>query len=310
MLYAEVAIKPELLEPTIERLADLDGKFGFEKGALISRLPFYLWGQFKNDVTEKLIDGTSKESVYAEEILKRLQSAFIRFGRTDPKPESWLDDILRLHDIKPFSAIVSDCGREPAIPYYRLNQELGVFGEDKKTPKIASDFIDVISPLLHASKRIELIDPYFALDEKGIEGSQNKAFFDALFTELQARGQSKVVTFHIEADPSSRTALRVEEQKAKYEEYMSASAPDKVEVHCYWWDDNSTSAFHARYLLTEKGAVKFDSGFRQPVDHDQRRQPIDMSVVKSEDTLMRIRSQFDEFETEMTLVDRLIVNEQ
>lgn len=310
MLYAEVAIKPELLEPTIERLADLDGKFGFAKGALISRLPKYLWGQFKTDVTDKLIDGTSRESVYAEEVLRRLQSAFIRFGRTDPKPESWFDDILRLHDIKPFSAIVSDCGREPTIPYYYLNHELSVFGEDRTTPKIASEFIDVISPILHASKRLEFIDPYFALDNKGIEGSQHKAFFDALFIEIEARGQSKVIVIHIEADPSSRTALKVHEQKAKYEDYLTHSAPENVEVHCCWWDDNRTSAFHARYLLTDKGAIKFDSGFRQPADLDQRKQPVDMSVVKSEKTIQLIRSQFDEFESDMTLVDQLIINEQ
>lgn len=310
MLYAEIAIKPELLEPTIERLADLDGKFGFAKGALISKLPMFLWGTYKQEVSDTLIDGTSKDSAYAEECLRRLENAFIRFGRQDPKPESWLDDILRLHGEKPFSAIVSNCGQEPTIPYHRLNTELGYFGEDRETPKVAARFLEAISPLIHASKRIEFIDPYLSLKIHGIAKSQYRLFFEELFRLLGNRGQSKVIVFHMEWDPSSNELLDIEEQKEQYTEYFEGLVPDNIEVQCHWWNDDKTSAFHGRYVLSDKGAVRFDAGFRQPADLDQRRQPADISVVSSEQTFASIRGQFDEFESEMELVDTLVINQK
>jgi hypothetical protein len=313
MLYGEIALHPECLVPDLERLSDLDSKFGFHNGALISKLPRYVWGEFKAKVNEKYIDGCGIESAHTEELLNRLEKAFVRFGRKDPKPQNWHNDIVQLHQEKPFYAIVSANGEHDSVYYWQLSNVLRQLGEDKETSKKAEEFIGAIMPLINVSNRLSFIDPFFNIKEndRGQLKSEYLPFFEKILSYLGQTDRKIIVEFHKEDTTKDRNGERatVAEQKALFKRYFDEVCPANVEVHVCWWNDNGTRAMHARHVLSEHGAIKFDAGFGQPADLDQQRQPIDMSLVKTSDALEKLSAQFDDFESEMEFIDRLVCNE-
>jgi hypothetical protein len=311
MLFGEIAIHPDCLEPTIDRLVDLDSKFGFNRGALISNLPRRMWAEFKQKVVTELIEAGGLESKVAEDILERLEHAFVKFGRTDLNSQNWLVDINNLHAQVSFHTIVSKCGGENTCHYIQLNEKLQNLGDDKITPKEAAKFIGEAFPLIKVSKTISFIDPYISIvKENDIWKSTYIHFFRCLFAKLAENGARKVVEIHKEDRTKQKNGelTSVEQQKMLFTEFLTEICPENVEVKVFWWDDKGTSAFHARHIISEIGAIKFDSGFPQPHDLDKRRQPVDMSVVQAPDSIKALLAQFDPFDSEMHLVANITIN--
>ena len=50
-------------------------------------------------------------------------------------------------------------------------------------------------------------------------------------------------------------------------------------VDFFWWNDPDTREIHPRYLLTDLGGIRFDRGFEQPSDHDQRAGMTDVCMM-------------------------------
>jgi hypothetical protein len=298
MIYGEIAIHPQVLVENLEleRLSLLYARFGFNKGALISKIPKDIYAKYRDAMKEKYIDGTSVDSVEVEEMLKELENAFISFGRETPKPpKEWIERILEQHKTDAFKAIVLTNEQMKASKYpdevvemWNLTKQLVDLGEDSEIARIPSQWIKAIEPLLKDSPFIKFIDPYI-----GMSDSKNK--YHEFFREVikfYSQPNSGQVT--IQFYPVFQERNDIDKEKDEFEVFFTSLPwPPNVELEIFWWDPVGE---HERAIVSEKGGVILDYGFQQPHDWFKKEKPVLLTVVKTDKKLNYLLNKYDQWE--------------
>lgn len=248
-LFYEYALEPAVLSSWDRTRFFLDA-FGPWKGRFLAEYP----KRWKKMVYDGLSCGDVEKKRIVERLSiidKRVFSS--RSGAAYDPGRSWIDNAEVEHQRLQFRAIIAAevTGRPHVLDgadvddrHDRWRAEPGCLIA-KDSPDI---LVKALRLLLHASKRVVVIDPYFEA-EKDEKRRPLVALWGALLrtTRIEVHLSDKKRTFEY-------ALQRAEEALPKF-------LPDGMEVElCCWRERDNGPRLHNRYLLTDVGGVKFGDG--------------------------------------------------
>lgn len=256
-MFKEYAVDPETIASSWETCRLLIDLFGFHQGRVISRFP-KRWKRLAIEAADKLEHGRKQEQVV--EMIHQIGREFkilIRTGRDYTNPElTWLDNAILAHKKVPFSGIISSTHRSDCEVVLHdedcfAEHPLLTVERECLVPRIAEQMADAASFLLKTSKQIKLIDAHFDPSLKKWR-SPLKAFLNNLT-------DSEHVTFEIHYLETYNSPDPIVRYNGLSK--LSSSIPQGMNLKIFRWrQKEGGEKFHARYLLTENGGLRYDVG--------------------------------------------------
>ncbi|MFY0700381.1 MAG: hypothetical protein JXR04_06135 [Bermanella sp.] len=269
-MYSVFGIEPESVNNWHD-LRHITEKFGFSKGLLI--------GQYPKKWMKMVIDSSKENGVGDIElakIIEKLQQIkddrFYKTGLPFSPDKEWIDNIEGDGVIDNFNSVITKDRNFPPKFYQSDNIEENVFEDHRETQveRKASCLAGLSSKLLLMSKTLILIDPYF----------QPKRKCTSVIDEfLKIKHESGIDFEKIEVFTSYSNYAVSDEQYI--EDYIKETKLDfdfLVEI-IRLDNDLLDFDFHARYLLTDVGGIRYDRGFVEPLDHAKRDTKTDVACL-------------------------------
>jgi len=145
-----------------------------------------------------------------------------------------------------------------------------------------------------------IIDPYFQPEKKCIK------VLDELLLVSES-GKNKLKKIYI-FTAFSKDLRSKNEAQTSYQELLKQWAEKGVEFEVTRLRDDALDFdFHARYLLADKGGLKYDRGFVEPNDYAKREQKTDVACLESE-TNKSLKTQYVDNLDPKYFVDKLIID--
>lgn len=261
MILHEYAVEPECLVGW-DRFNHIINYFGYKHGRLISRFPKH-WSRAVKDACKNL------EVMEKHKIIERLNADGFKAKKTIPAnreyrdSETWIINAVRQHGIRNFHAIIakqdiSDLNFVAGVEEITEGHPLIDVPREEKIKRSPNLLAQCIMPLLENSSEILFIDAHFK--------SSRAKWPNALkeFLNVACRGKRiNRCEFHIREDPSGEEPID--------EEILKNKIPDGIKVRFLLWNYDGAPGedFHARYILTELGGVRFDYGLDAPATDDR-----------------------------------------
>jgi hypothetical protein len=153
--------------------------------------------------------------------------------------------------------------------------------------------------VLFNTAQIIIIDPYFTSDKKCIKVLNELL----LVAEIGKNNLKKVSIFMaFSKDPRSHN-----ESKSSYQDLLKQWTDKGIVFEITRLrDDALQDDFHARYLLTDNGGLRYDRGFVEPNDHAKREQWTDVVCLESE-TNKDLKAQYIDNLEPQYIVDKLMI---
>lgn len=254
----EFAIEPTVFRSQRDVQYVLE-KFGFHHGRFICSLP-NAWVKRVYEQIEKLPDGPKK--IRTKRIVeKAMQRGALVNSRFDYKPDQpWLTNVITSG--KEFKGILVSEETNSAVKInIRTTDQKNVcildeidddsfFGNsrEEKIFYTIEEFSRVADKLLSISHEVCLIDPHFNF--------YSKSYINVLdeFISIGLAGKCKLFKIYTSAHGSKFDGI----QKILDKNFKGSGA--FIEVNHV--EKTDTEDFHARYLFSKSGGIRFDYGFR------------------------------------------------
>jgi hypothetical protein len=81
----------------------------------------------------------------------------------------------------------------------------------------------------------------------------------------------------------------------------------RKKIEFFWWDDDGIAEIHPRYLVTEKGGIRFDKGFVEPNIVDQQEAETDVLMMTLKMTAS-VSQKYREESSPYNVVDKHVLN--
>jgi len=263
MLLVEYAIEPEALS-SWESFRYISDQCGISKGRLISEFP--------NDWCKAVLHATIDFKPIARSkviiALKRLKTnALINMYRDFDTEKDWQSNAIESNKKFPFHAIIAQNPKSSMLlniesldesdPKWNVPRELPVLRK-------ADDLALASSYLLMMAKETIFIDPYFSPDDFRCRNSLEKFLNNISFPIRRFE-------FHI-AKRTSGSAEHFEDMlKRKIIPMLTCNCeiPSEQEFYFIRWSElpsGDGEKLHARYLLTDKGGLRYEHGLAEGED--------------------------------------------
>ncbi len=255
MLFAEFAINPDQIN-SLENLSFLKTSFDFSRGTLISAFP----RNWLNQIDQRLAGHLSQiQRLRMTALLTTLRDrSVIKSGR-DYVGANWTEAAHLISGQKPFFSIVGSDQHSPPQHLTSIEQleliDFEAFGS-VDVQRNAAEIVKPIAPLLSASSRIRLVDPYACPTKPGVT-----AVLRALFLLI---GTKRCIV-----DIFSEDAAEHQLVTENFRQLLQ-HLPENISLNWFFLNDGGTGRLHQRLLFTEKGGVIFDRGFIEPNAYEQR----------------------------------------
>jgi hypothetical protein len=275
MILAEFAVNPGVIKEWRD-LRMITMNFGFEHGAVISLFPSK-WIAGLKQKAETELKGTKEYLSVIEKLNNIKNDVLIKSGREYDPTQEWIDNSIRQHEAKNFYKIIHVdglLGQADVIGFDDLDEATFKNLREGKIKRKASVLAEVSRLLLVNSKNIQFIDPFFS--------AKDTKFFKTLEEMLRVADydERNNVSIQIHASYShSKTEVDIASEIVNLDRYLQPRIPKGKRIDFFWWDDNGTAEIHPRYLITEKGGIRFDRGFAEPNDFDQQEADTDVSMM-------------------------------
>ena len=280
MILAEVAVEPTVFDDWKDFRYVFE-KFGFDKGPLVSRFPKGWLRMALEHAGELRRSGSVTDLQYAriEESLRRYKHdrMTISSRQYDPR-RSWQGNAVEQHSVTPFWLIIAHTG-DPACAALRSIDEIddktfSALGE-ARIGRSAEHYAEAARLLVRNSREILFVDPYLSPSRKHV-GALWRILENSRWEE---RGVSRV-ELHLRFD--DRRSPSTDEFSVQCERAFSEWSLRYPGFRVFrWTHDRLPEDFHARYLLTDVGGIRFDRGFEEPNDVDERRAKVDVAVLSA-----------------------------
>lgn len=256
------AVEPDACSNAAELRLLLE-RFGPFAGRYIATLP----AGWESNVREKTNTWSPIEAKRAAVLLQRAaeNKALLRInGVPFDRTRDWVDNAeaaLAGGRIQQMIVNRTHAGRHPCIDDISLSPTA-----DEAVYGTAEEYIRVSSSLIMVSPELALVDPYLdpCLGDRAIVLT---AFF-----QKAANFQVRKITLWVSAAKVTRPVEELEESLRRIARH-SGFRRGYIDVRLV--DDRfSTYKLHARYLLSIRGAIRFDQGFQE-----LKRRKVDVSVV-------------------------------
>ena len=255
MLFAEFAVNPEQVN-SLDKLALLKVSFDFSRGALLSAFPKNWLAQIDGQFVGNLSQIQNQRKVALLTTIR--DRAIIKSGR-EFSGENWCQAAHSIDEIKPFFSIVGSDNNAPPKRLVSIEQlELIDFEElgSIDVPRNAPALMQPLMPLLSASARIRLVDPFACPSRPEVTV--------VLQTLFEVIGTKRCTIDIFSEDSTSHSLVRENFQ------LLLQHLPENVILNWFVLNDGNTGQLHQRLLFTERGGVIFDRGFIVPNPHEQR----------------------------------------
>ena len=297
-MHAIFAIEPDAINNWSDLRYTVE-KFGYSKGLLIARYP----GKWERMVMEtcKLNNVSDLDLTRIVEKLRTIKGdRLVRMGLTYGDG-NWLENVgvdavlNQLSAVLVRNQIVSD-------KFHRIDdahENLFENRRDFRVKRNANALAEAAKYLLTTSVELVLVDPYFQSKRKCTK------VLDSMLRICQANEAipSQVIVF-TDYSIDSRDSIIV---RKEYENQLQAFVELDVKVTIYRVaGDQLDQDFHARYLFNHKAGLRFDRGFVQPEDHNEREHETDVICM---DTAFanELYTRFIESRESINIVDEIVL---
>lgn len=245
----EYAIEPEALLDNQHRRYLVDN-LGVDTGRLVSQYP----NDWIDTVLQACADFQPLEKHGIKEDLNALRKRLVKTGRAYSDELMWLKNALNAHASQPFTAIVvAEDDADPAtLKASTLRKDTpGWFvPSDGKVRRNAKALAEIAGPLLNLSSVIFFVDQHY----------KPTADFGRPLTEFLREAQKGKaphrLEYHLNARATSEAFVSGLDRQRKYlglHDGMSL-------VFVRWEQIDEGENQHPRYILTNRGGVRFDYG--------------------------------------------------
>jgi hypothetical protein len=277
-MYQEYAIDPTTICRSFDRFKLVWNGLGYPEGRLLSRFPGR-WEDkvFKSASYEELPDGLRKKWIFdalAAEAKTRQKLKSIASGRDfDSNATTWLEEAERAHSAKPFSGILSETnprGNADIVCYDELGDVEDCWNVPRpwQVTRFYKDMSAAAAPLLHASREILFVEPYFKFESRFTRPL--KAFLSELVPYASPIRRIEIHLKQWDGD------VHAEDFQEEFSQALEANLrhlkPDdgdaiieKLEFFI-WESPTGSNAMHPRYILTEVAGLGFENGLDESSD--------------------------------------------
>lgn len=296
-MFHEFALDPEVLKtwPAFRYLTD---QFGMSHGRLISRFP----NKWKKAVYEACESASPIDKSRIEEGLRRIDPKLYASGREYDSACQWIVNASRSHAEHPFRAIITTAersGANGATDHESIsdNTECWLPGL-APVRRQAAEMAAAAEKLLKSSAEIIFVDQHFSCAAR--HGRPLAAFL-----EVALQGAViKRLEYHVGCNNKSADWFR----EALGRQVKHLNLPAGIPLTFYRWNEKpGGEEFHARYILTELGGLRFDVGL-DDADDDRSLQTTDVTAVDLETHCQR-RSEYHAGSDSFALADVWIVQD-
>lgn len=231
-------------------------------GRYVSDFPKRRW---EIEVREHLqLEGIALRRLEETLVQLRRRGGLIDVGRTYDFGAGWLDNALREHDRRKFRAIIT--AASPADPEFILDPDhltpdtpLWNVETQDRIPRTAEALVKSVLPLIHLSQEILLVDPRFHPDKARFRES-----LKALVSGAHTGGRSyRRLEVHTNVQEDNRFTEKdwLKKFREDCHEELPKCLPSGIQIQVVWWRRKSNGeGMHARYVMTEHGAIYVDWG--------------------------------------------------
>jgi hypothetical protein len=270
-MFHEYALDPACVNDwsTFKHLVD---QCGFQHGRLISRFP-RKWQ--KEAIAACSVQGVKRTAIV--EKLKNMKNRLIDSNREYDADKVWLINAEYQHNWKPFHAIIAcdnPSSHEKILIASDIDEETPLWcnPKDRIVPRKADALAACARGLLKVSKNILLIDPHF--------NPELTRYIETF---------SYLVDFSFDENSPRRFELHVENKKMspaldlwrdRCVTKLAPILPLGVQLRITRWQQkDGGDKPHARYILTERGGIRYDYGLDEGEEGDQT---TDVSLISEE----------------------------
>lgn len=297
-MYSIIGIEPESIN-NWKDLRYVTEKFGFNKGLLIARYPKRWMAMVMEACRNNGVKDLELSRI--EEKLRQIKNDRLLKVGLPYTEDGWYESLLKENIDEYFHGVITKEITNPPLCYsveevpedfFENHREIQVERESNSLAFVARN-------LLSESKIMTLVDPYFQPKNKCIKVL--KALIGNL--DFNGGGIKKIIIYTAHSIyPISIHALEV-----KFKELLRGNGGISLEVNRV--DDNSIDFdFHARYLLTEKAGLRYDRGFVEPEDYDDRKHKTDVGCLDTT-TYEGLISKYCDG-AGITLIDSLLIEQE
>jgi hypothetical protein len=255
----EYAVEPDAIGLSWSDFRYVIEKFGFDHGRLISRFPNQ-WFEMVLEVAKTLPDVERKRVTVGLERAKRCVIDTRRPYNT--RLASWLKNAVTENARLPFHAIIArsnphNDGHVLTIGEIDGAHRLFAVERDIKVDRNTHALAAIAAPLLIYSKTLLFVDGYYDPSDRRYQRAL-KAYLEAV---VKNGSFGKTCEIHF-ADHERKPSSEVIEREAK--NWFRGVIPDGMTITLFRWKRRTGGEeFHARYILTERGGMRFDEGLAE-----------------------------------------------
>lgn len=284
----EFALDPEALSnwPSFRYIV---GKFGIPQGRLISRFPKE-WIRLVHDASS---GASTIERHRITEALSQIKEKMINTDRSYERNTTWIENAKRSHRENPFRLIISkaeNANNTSIVDADTLSDGTAGWNVDSgPVPRNAKSIADAVRGLVSCSKVLVFVDPHFSCSRRHLKP------LEAMLGTATNLKSFQRIEYHLACGAATDDFF---ETKLKGMDRLQ-SLLGGAELKFFRWDTvEKRDAMHARYVLTERGGLRFDYGLDEGSDGETT----DVSFLSREEHRIRF-AQYCSDSSEFRLAD-------
>lgn len=252
-MLREFAVEPALLGEYSE-FRYLSEKFGVQKARMIAEFP----RKWRRLVYDSASGFTELQKKRLEEWLARKETFLVPSGRVCDSSDDWLLSAELAHTSRPFHAILATAnprGHEKVLLPHDIpleNEPLFKTPHECFMTRKPEEFAAIGDLLLRSSRQIIFVDPH---------ASASKRWCEALSAMLDCAHPEAAIRYCSIDIPEKRN-YRLDEIK----KYWPRSIPKGKTLEFILLDKDAGMDTHNRFILTERGGIKFAWGLDTSTD--------------------------------------------
>jgi len=262
----EFAVEPKVMSTWTDFKSIYD-RFGIEHGRLISKYP-KKWKRFVFEESEGRGDIERKK---IEEKLAQIDSKLFDQSRPYDGTQTWLQNAESIHHSYPFRAIVAT--QNPRHMYYVLLLDqldegciLWHVAREKRIPRTAAALAASTKAIISQSQEILFVDPHFAPEVERYRATLKE------FLRIIHNVCASPIRIEYHLMQKSTYSFFSSECKRKLPSLLSRGTGVRF---VRWKEKPNGDKLHARYLLTEKVGLRFETG----LDEGELGQTTDVTLL-------------------------------
>lgn len=224
-------------------------RFGLNEGRFLARVPRH-WKRALLECASQLPEiQRLRISVALERAIERGGLLPIAAPMAEPQNGAWIERALRCLEEGTLNLVISD--KHPlAVPI----EEAGAVLEDIRGEQVlgnCKEYLRLAGPLLALSDEVFMVDPYFTFSSPS-----KSSVLEAIAANLRRTAERLVVITRNESLAKGRVPAKIAATRL-----LAPFLSKGKQAVILGVEDECGPQMHARYLLSIKGAIRFDKGF-------------------------------------------------